>query len=457
VFAEAGPDIFQQLLNLLQSLVMPVWSDLIALIPFVLIAVVAAYLLFTAWQWRRAAPRNRPRLIARYAGSPPPGVHVAAPSRWPFVVPIGLAGLLFAVVLPAERANVPLLFIGLLTSLIWLVGQWRWLFLIGGIASVVAALLLPATEAWTWLITLSLIVALIAAFGWGRDAMSEWRHTALVAETGAGALAAVAQPALAAGPATAALVPAAASAPAAAAPAEEAPREPPPGVHMPGPSPWPFFAPIGLAVMFYGIIFNPILIVGGIILGLISAGGWLLDASREWRSTEAVGHAEPRTRDPREAWPRLLVPLFAVVIVVTVVIAFVPGIGGWLNSLQPAPASPTPVAVPAVPEISASNAISFETNTLIVPAGRDFQLIFHNKQAGVPHNVMITDGPSDSTIYFDGEVVTGPTDVTYQVPALPAGTYYFQCKIHPNMNGTVEVLPESGTGGSPPAGASASP
>ena len=39
-----------------------------------------------------------------------------------------------------------------------------------------------------------------------------------------------------------------------------------------------------------------------------------------------------------------------------------------------------------------------------------------------------------------GEVITGP-DATTQivVPALDAGTYYFQCDIHPDMNGTVVV------------------
>jgi plastocyanin len=26
---------------------------------------------------------------------------------------------------------------------------------------------------------------------------------------------------------------------------------------------------------------------------------------------------------------------------------------------------------------------------------------------------------------------------TYDVPELEAGTYYFQCDVHPNMNGTV--------------------
>jgi plastocyanin len=33
--------------------------------------------------------------------------------------------------------------------------------------------------------------------------------------------------------------------------------------------------------------------------------------------------------------------------------------------------------------------------------------------------------------------VTGPITVTYDVPALSAGSYYFQCDVHASMNGIV--------------------
>jgi plastocyanin len=36
-------------------------------------------------------------------------------------------------------------------------------------------------------------------------------------------------------------------------------------------------------------------------------------------------------------------------------------------------------------------------------------------------------------------VATGPTTVTYDIPALDAGTYYFHCDVHPTMNGSVVV------------------
>src|SRR5262249_14297560 len=148
--------------------------------------------------------------------------------------------------------------------------------------------------------------------------------------------------------------------------------EPPAGVHMPGPSPWPFFAPIAMFIILLGLVFSAVLLVGGIILGVIAAAGWLLEAGREYRSTDAVGHAVPPPRHPRRVWPRRLAPIYGAVIVVSFLIMLTPTFLGYLNSFTPAAATPTPIAVPAVPEISASSAVSFDTKTLIVPAGRPF-------------------------------------------------------------------------------------
>src|SRR5918994_1723524 len=40
-----------------------------------------------------------------------------------------------------------------------------------------------------------------------------------------------------------------------------------------------------------------------------------------------------------------------------------------------------------------------------------------------------------SEAFFQGEIVTGPATLQYEVPPLPAGEYYFHCDVHPNMNG----------------------
>jgi plastocyanin len=212
--------------------------------------------------------------------------------------------------------------------------------------------------------------------------------------------------------------------------------------------------------MLLGLIFSPFLLLTGIILGVIAAAGWLMEAGREWRTTDAFGHPVYPTRDPAKVWPRRLVPVFGLIAAIGFLVTLAPiGIGA-LNGLTPPSAGPTAVAVPQVPEISASTAVSFDTGTLVVPAGRPFDLVFDNKQAGVPHNVKITDTPDQANVIFNGEHVTGPAKATYHVPAIPAGDHYFLCEIHPNMKGTLQARPESGGAPAPgggPAGPGSSP
>ena len=93
--------------------------------------------------------------------------------------------------------------------------------------------------------------------------------------------------------------------------------------------------------------------------------------------------------------------------------------------------------VDAEQSITAQN-LEFNTDTLLVPAGSEFTLSFTNNE-GQPHNVAIYREEGGEEI-FVGEVITGPDNtVEYTIPALEVGTYYFQCDVHPEMNGTVQA------------------
>jgi plastocyanin len=48
---------------------------------------------------------------------------------------------------------------------------------------------------------------------------------------------------------------------------------------------------------------------------------------------------------------------------------------------------------------------------------------------------------------FSGDLVTGPNQVIFDVPALDAGTHAFNCVVHPTMVGKVEVTEGGGGGG----------
>lgn len=91
----------------------------------------------------------------------------------------------------------------------------------------------------------------------------------------------------------------------------------------------------------------------------------------------------------------------------------------------------------------AAEALAFDSKELKIPADTAFTLVFNNKEAQ-PHNVSILESQGSATALFRGDVVTGPTEEEYEVDAIPAGEYYFQCDVHPTMSGA--VVAEGGGG-----------
>jgi plastocyanin len=78
----------------------------------------------------------------------------------------------------------------------------------------------------------------------------------------------------------------------------------------------------------------------------------------------------------------------------------------------------------------------FDTDQIDAPAGEAFAIEFVNDDS-VPHNIAIYTDESKSETLFEGEIINGGERITYQVPALDAGDYYFDCQVHPDMNGSV--------------------
>ncbi len=117
--------------------------------------------------------------------------------------------------------------------------------------------------------------------------------------------------------------------------------------------------------------------------------------------------------------------------------------GGGGGSATPAPSGAPTTAPSEAPggetvtlKITASG-IAFDTDTLEVPAGVPFKIEFANNDAGIPHNVAIHEGSPTGPAVWTGEIFNGVETRTYDVPALPAGTYGFVCTVHPNMTGTL--------------------
>jgi uncharacterized membrane protein/plastocyanin len=100
--------------------------------------------------------------------------------------------------------------------------------------------------------------------------------------------------------------------------------------------------------------------------------------------------------------------------------------------------------VPECPEGDTVTVCAFDDQAFVpgllrLPADEPVALSFDNQDGGVPHNVAIYRDDSAAESLFVGDLIDGPETVTYQVPALDPGTYFFRCDVHPQMNGSVEV------------------
>jgi hypothetical protein len=80
----------------------------------------------------------------------------------------------------------------------------------------------------------------------------------------------------------------------------------------------------------------------------------------------------------------------------------------------------------------------FVPDRLMAPAEEPFDLDFSNEDGGVQHNVAIYRDDSAEESVFVGDLVSDRR-VTYEVPALDPGEYYFRCDVHPQMDGTLEA------------------
>ena len=81
--------------------------------------------------------------------------------------------------------------------------------------------------------------------------------------------------------------------------------------------------------------------------------------------------------------------------------------------------------------------MAFDPGTVTVAAGEAFTVALVNEDS-MPHNIAIYADASKSEKLFEGEMVTDGT-IVYDIGALDAGEYFFDCSLHPNMTGTLVV------------------
>ncbi|MGH2811760.1 MAG: cupredoxin domain-containing protein [Actinomycetota bacterium] len=154
----------------------------------------------------------------------------------------------------------------------------------------------------------------------------------------------------------------------------------------------------------------------------------------------AVIAARPRLKSPELM---LLAGVTLVPLLVGGVVAF--GILGVQTEGKGRPKGPPAQEI----EVSAANT-AFDKAEIKVSAGSPIVINFDNRDS-MPHNVAIYPSSEDAQArqnpLFEGEIFEGPASRQYKVGTLEPGTYYFQCDVHPTMNGSF-VVEEGG----PPEG-----
>ena len=112
------------------------------------------------------------------------------------------------------------------------------------------------------------------------------------------------------------------------------------------------------------------------------------------------------------------------------------GSGGGSSEPSSGTCAPTGTALTL-----AAPGLAFDTDCLATLPNQGFTVTFDNQDSGVAHNFLISEAfAPGSPILFQGDAITGPKTTTYDVSALDAGTYSFECSLHPSfMHGTFIV------------------
>jgi plastocyanin len=145
----------------------------------------------------------------------------------------------------------------------------------------------------------------------------------------------------------------------------------------------------------------------------------------------------------RKAW----IAVFALALTAAACSKSTPSTGG---TTPPAPTTPpvqqttggagSPSCTPNGTQVKEeAEHIAYKESCLAAPADTAFTIEFENRDSATGHNMEIFSDAAMTQSVFKGDIIIGVKTTTYNVSALPAGTYHFHCDVHPTMQGELDV------------------
>jgi plastocyanin len=122
--------------------------------------------------------------------------------------------------------------------------------------------------------------------------------------------------------------------------------------------------------------------------------------------------------------------------------------------IEPAPRLDAPCEPGGGPVTLTAVGLAYQPTCVAATADERFELVFHNQDAGIPHNIRVVAGPRNYATNPPTLLVTpqfsGDRTRTYTVGSLPAGLYSFHCDVHPDlMHGLFAVAPTASPSSGP--------
>jgi plastocyanin len=245
-------------------------------------------------------------------------------------------------------------------------------------------------------------------------------------------------------------------------------------VPLPAGGVWPFAAALSVSLLLLGLVLGPVVAYFGLAVGAIAAVGWLAQVSADMtgRQVDMLPLGIPvlglctiastiffvsrvLLAVPEQASTFIALMLAVLIMAGSSFLALKPSIpgrtGAWILGVAAVIMVGAGIVAANVGERNIeqhaghekveleAKGIAFDKKELKFHAESDSTLLFVNADKGILHNVAMYEHDAKGPVVFQGDVVAGPGEATYKFKAPALGEYYFQCDIHPNMNGKVVV------------------